>query len=254
VTYLLRRCHDAARCGRISLKRGKRLTPTHPRDGGQDRRRRRDPGPRAAHYPRVPRPARPDRRPDRGRLMAAHRGHRNDRRRRVRVGHGPEEGTDHYRGRGEHSTRGGRRRARGAPADRPGPGRRRRPAVRDRPAHAGRRGRTRLGPSPWHHGRLAYGPGVRPAGAGRGGDRGSRRQRAAGPGNTSASLYAPGLRSFAGTGVEPISCEALLSWKLRLRGGHREPARCRRRAPPWSGASRTFRGPSACFAAGTYGW
>jgi hypothetical protein len=58
-------------------------------------------------------------------------------------------------------------------------------------------------------------------------------------------------------GVEPrprLSCETLLSWKLRLQGGRRGPERCRRRARRQSGASQTFRGHSAFFAAGTYGW
>ena len=53
--------------------------------------------------------SRPDltERPHRCRRVAADRGHRHHRRGRVRVGDGPEEGTDHHRGRREHRTRRG---------------------------------------------------------------------------------------------------------------------------------------------------
>ena len=88
--------------GHVPLRVGGQAVPGR---RGQDRRRRRDPGPRAAHHPRLPRPARPDRRPHRCRRVAADRGHRNDRRGRVRLGDGQEEGTDHHRGRREHRPR-----------------------------------------------------------------------------------------------------------------------------------------------------
>jgi long-chain acyl-CoA synthetase len=81
---------------RIPARNGR---PACPRHGGQDRRRRRDPGPRAADHSRLPEPARPDRGPHRCRRMAADRRHRNEGRGRVRLGDRPEEGTSHHRGR-----------------------------------------------------------------------------------------------------------------------------------------------------------
>jgi len=69
--------------------------------GGQGRRRRRDPGPRAAGHPRLPEPARPDRGlidPDGGCTPATSAPSTPT----GSVGDRPEEGADHHRGRGEY--------------------------------------------------------------------------------------------------------------------------------------------------------
>ena len=72
--------------------------PAGARHRGADRRGRRDPDPRAAEHPRLPQPARADRRADRRRRLAAHRGHRRAGRGRLPVRGGPEEGADHHAG------------------------------------------------------------------------------------------------------------------------------------------------------------
>ncbi len=101
----------------------------------EDRRGRRDPHQRAEHLRRLPQPRGRELRRRRRRL-AAHRRPRLDRRGRLPLDHGPQEGHHHHRGRQEPHPRQHRERPQAEPLDLAGRDARRRPPLPRRAGHA----------------------------------------------------------------------------------------------------------------------